>query len=241
MPLHLKPSMTPLGNSLGRAKFLVWIGNVQAVDAKRLRGAHDRGRVTRIKQVLEHDFNPEEPGGKHALDGLPPRLPHERSQRPDDVVGVMLGQQGIKTRKRHGGNVPQLNAHPRRLRKRDNWRIWVARGRDALVSGAMKQRHPFAFALLALVIGCAVLAGEISQPAAHAQPAPAPTQVNAPSVGRIDTSQPPAAASGFWTSRAPAKGGAYRYPLLILGGIVVLATGGLLIIGLRRVGRSRDA
>ncbi len=109
----------------------------------------------------------------------------------------------------------------------------------------MKQRHPFAFALIAVVIGCTVLAGEISQPAAHAQPAPAPapapTQVTAPSVGRIDTSQPPAAASGFWTSRAPAKGGAYRYPLLILGGIVVLATGGLLIIGLRRVGRSRDA
>ncbi|MBK9069530.1 MAG: hypothetical protein IPL79_00755 [Myxococcales bacterium] len=107
----------------------------------------------------------------------------------------------------------------------------------------MKQRHPLAFALLGLAIGCTVLAGEISQPAAHAQPAPAPapTQVTAPSVGRIDTSQPPAAASGFWTSRAPAKGGAYRYPLLILGGIVVLATGGLLIIGLRRVGRSRDA
>lgn len=107
----------------------------------------------------------------------------------------------------------------------------------------MKQRHPFAFALIAVVIGCTVLAGEISQPAAHAQPAsaPAPTEVTPPSVGRIDTSQPPAAASGFWTSRAPAKGGAYRYPLLILGALVAAATGGLLVIGLRRAGRSRDA
>ena len=93
-------------------------------------------------------------------------------------------------------------------------------------------------ALLALLAGLALLTSEPVAPRAHAQGVPAAAPG---SVGRIDSSQAPVAASGYWTSRAPAKSGAYRYPLLILGAVVALTTAGLLVIGLRRVGRSRDA
>lgn len=91
----------------------------------------------------------------------------------------------------------------------------------------------------------AIVPPATAQPAApqraEAQPpSPSPNQ-SPPSagVGKIDMSQAPAPASGMWTSRVPAKNGAYRYPLLIIGVIIATITALLLVRTLRRAGQER--
>jgi len=59
--------------------------------------------------------------------------------------------------------------------------------------------------------------------------------------GRPDP-QPSAGAgrSGFWTSRQPAKNGAYRYRLMAIGGGIVIIMGTVMIVLVRRAKRERD-
>lgn len=47
--------------------------------------------------------------------------------------------------------------------------------------------------------------------------------------------------SGFWTSRAPAKGGAYRYRLLLIGLGLIAITGGAIVYLIKRANRSNKA
>lgn len=58
--------------------------------------------------------------------------------------------------------------------------------------------------------------------------------------GRPDP-QPSAGAgrSGFWTSRQPAKGGAYRYRLMGIGVGIVIVTGGVMIYLVKRASKDR--
>jgi hypothetical protein len=83
-----------------------------------------------------------------------------------------------------------------------------------------------ALVIIALVLGLAAPA--VAQPA----PEPAPTKMRQPEV----LHQAP---SGFRLSAAPAKGGAYRYRLMIAGGFCVLLTAALVARYLRKVNRSR--
>jgi hypothetical protein len=74
---------------------------------------------------------------------------------------------------------------------------------------------------------------------AFAQPAPAPEP--APQSTMRQPERLPHKPSGFRMSPAPAKGGAYRWNLLIAGGFCVMLTGALVARYLRKVNRSRAA
>lgn len=47
--------------------------------------------------------------------------------------------------------------------------------------------------------------------------------------------------SGFWTSREPAKGGAYRWRLLGIGMILVIVMGGAILLLIKRANRANAA
>jgi hypothetical protein len=46
--------------------------------------------------------------------------------------------------------------------------------------------------------------------------------------------------SGFWTGYKPARGGAYRWPLLAIAVGTIALTGSILLVALRRVSRRRS-
>jgi hypothetical protein len=46
--------------------------------------------------------------------------------------------------------------------------------------------------------------------------------------------------SGYWTGYRPARGGAYKWSLMVVGLGVLALTIAALLFGLRRVGRNRD-
>lgn len=75
-------------------------------------------------------------------------------------------------------------------------------------------------------------------PPAAAAPAPTP-EPGAPLTERRmrQPEQLTARPSGFWTSNRPAKGGAYRYRMLLLGVAIVLLTGLLMVRLVRRHAR----
>lgn len=58
---------------------------------------------------------------------------------------------------------------------------------------------------------------------------------------RIDEREGRAGRSGFWTSRAPAKNGAYRWRLLGVGLVLMGITGGGIVLLIRRANRSNAA
>jgi hypothetical protein len=79
-----------------------------------------------------------------------------------------------------------------------------------------------------------VILGLVFGLAAPALAQPAPTKMRQPEYL-------PSAPSGFRLSGAPAKGGAYRYRLMIAGAFCVMLTAGLVARYLRKVNRSRPA
>ncbi|MBA2544181.1 MAG: hypothetical protein H0V17_31340, partial [Deltaproteobacteria bacterium] len=58
---------------------------------------------------------------------------------------------------------------------------------------------------------------------------------------RIDESEGNGGRSGFWTSRKPAKGGAYRWRLLGIGLGLIALTGGGMVLLVRRAKRENLA
>jgi hypothetical protein len=58
---------------------------------------------------------------------------------------------------------------------------------------------------------------------AYAEPLPP-----APMAERPEARQEPVGRSGFWTNPYPAKGGAYRWRMMAVGGVLLAATGYLM-------------
>lgn len=70
---------------------------------------------------------------------------------------------------------------------------------------------------------------------ARAEPQPVPA------TERPEVRQEPIGRSGFWTNPYPAKGGAYRWRMMAVGGVLLAATGYLMWRLLKKASAERAA
>ncbi|HEY4176563.1 MAG TPA: hypothetical protein VGM90_07020 [Kofleriaceae bacterium] len=93
---------------------------------------------------------------------------------------------------------------------------------------------------LALVVGAASVAHATTDPVAEGQTPPVAVPDEPIKPISPDEIQQPEGRSGFWTSRAPAKYGAYKWRLLGVGVILVGITGIVIMRMLKRTKRDNE-